>query len=198
MQVRGYYAIAEDLVTAKKLVHGGAAVLQLRHKQATSRELVDLAQAFRALTREAGIPFVMNDRLDVALVVDADAVHLGQDDLPLEAARRVAGGRLAVGISTHTPEQAEAFARAGADYLGFGPVYATATKENPDPVQGLAALAEAVRRAAPVPVVAIGGITLERASEVAATGVAGICVISAVNGAPDPVAAARRIAGVFS
>jgi len=197
MQVRGYYAVCEELSLAEKLVRGGAAILQMRAKRASSRELVALGRELRALTREAGIPFVVNDRLDVALIVEADAVHLGQDDLPLAAARRVAGGRLAIGISTHTPAQAEEFARAGADYLGFGPVYATTTKENPDPVQGVAALAEAVRRAAPVPVVAIGGITVERAPEIVAAGAAAMCVIGAVNAAPDPVEAARQIAAAF-
>jgi thiamine-phosphate pyrophosphorylase len=194
MPVRGFYAVVDNVSTAEKVVRGGASVLQLRAKTASSRALVELGHALRDLTRKAGIPFVVNDRLDVALITGADAVHLGQEDLPLEAARQIAGDRLAIGISTHTPAQAEAAARAGADYLGFGPVYATATKENPDPVQGVEALAEAVRRAGSTPVVAIGGIGLAHLSALRATNVAAVCAIAAVNGAADPVTAARTIA----
>jgi thiamine-phosphate pyrophosphorylase len=100
-------------------------------------------------------------------------------------------------VSTHSPAQAEAAAREGADYLGFGPVFATSTKENPDPVQGVGALAEAVRRVAPVPIVAIGGITLARVGEVASAGAASACVIAAVNGAADVVSAARSVGAAF-
>ena len=194
MPVGGFYAVVDNVSTAEQVLRGGASVLQLRAKSVSTRALIDLGHALRELTRTAGVPFVVNDRLDVALIVGADAVHLGQDDLPLEAARQVAQGRLAIGISTHTPAQAEEFARAGADYLGFGPVFATATKENPDPVQGVAALAEAVRRAAGTPVVAIGGIGLHHVAEIFAAGAAAVCAISSVNGAADPVAAARQIA----
>jgi thiamine-phosphate pyrophosphorylase len=147
------------------------------------------------------VPFVVNDRVDVALLVQADAVHLGQDDLELADARRIADGlgrKLLVGVSTHDLAQASAAARAGADYLGFGPVFATTTKENPDPVRGLAALAEAVRAAAPVPVVAIGGVTMANAALVARAGAAAACAIGAVNSAADPEAAARAIAAAFA
>lgn len=210
MEIRGFYgivgwegsagaeAVPRALALAERLLAGGASVLQVRLKTAPAAELVAVAQAMRAPTRRAGVPLVVNDRLDVALAVEADGVHLGQDDLPLAAARRLAGGRLFIGLSTHSPAQAEAGAQAGADYLGFGPVYATSTKANPDPVQGVAALAEAVRRVAPLPVVGIGGITLERAPEVAAAGAAAACVIAAVNGAPDVVAAAHRVAAAFA
>jgi thiamine-phosphate pyrophosphorylase len=156
-----------------------------------------VACALRALTKRAHVPFVVNDRVDVALAAGADGVHLGQEDLPLAAARELAGTRLVIGVSTHTPAQAEAAARAGADYLGFGPVFATSTKANPDPVQGVAMLAEAVRRAAPVPVVAIGGIGLAQVEEIAASGAAAACVISGVNSAPDVVAAGRTVSAAF-
>jgi thiamine-phosphate pyrophosphorylase len=140
----------------------------------------------------------VNDRLDVALAVGADAVHLGQDDLPLADARRVAQGRLLIGVSTHDEAQVRAAVAGGADYLGFGPVYATGTKENPDPVQGTAGLARAVAAAGGVPIVAIGGITVERAAEVAAAGATAACAIAAVNGAKDPEAAGRAIACAFA
>jgi thiamine-phosphate pyrophosphorylase len=181
---------------AERLVAGGARVLQVRLKGAPGRVVLETARSLRAL----GVTLVVNDRLDVALAAGADAVHLGQDDLPLAAARAAiaaAGRPLRIGISTHTPEQAEATARAGADYLGFGPVFATVTKVNPDAVQGVEALAEAVRRAHPVPVVAIGGITPENAALVARAGAAAACAIASVNAAPDVIAAARAISAAL-
>jgi thiamine-phosphate pyrophosphorylase len=204
--LRGFYGVvdredpAAAVALAERLIAGGAAVVQVRLKAATPRGVLQVARALRGPTRRAGVALVVNDRLDVALAADADGVHLGQDDLPVAAARRLAeasGARLVIGLSTHSPAQAEAGARSGADYLGFGPVYATSSKLNPDPVQGVEALAEAVRRAAPVPVVAIGGITLERAREVASAGAAAACVIAAVNGAADVAGAARRVTAAF-
>jgi thiamine-phosphate pyrophosphorylase len=206
MRLRGFYGVVdvpapEARAAAERLLAGGASVLQVRLKGRPAGVLFETARSLRRLTASAGALLVVNDRLDVALAAGADAVHLGQSDLGLAAARAAlaaCGRALRVGISTHSPAQAEAAARAGADYLGFGPVFATATKENPDPVQGTEALAEAVRRAAPVPVVAIGGITPERAREVALAGAAAACAISSVNGVADPVAAARRIAEAWS
>ena len=205
--VRGFYGVVSldgavveagaAMALAEQLLAAGASILQLRLKHASAATLYEVARQMRVPARRAGVPFVVNDRLDIALAVGADAVHLGQDDLPLAAARALAGTRLAIGLSTHSPAQAEAGARAGADYLGFGPVYETRTKANPDPVQGVALLAEAVRRAAPVPVVAIGGIGLAQVAEVAATGAAAACVISAVNSAADVVAAGRTVSAAF-
>ncbi len=191
-QLRGYYAVVD--VIGGRADHCATAV-QLRLKDAPTAVLV--AQVKR-LRREVGDALlIVNDRVDVALAAGADGVHLGQTDLPLADARRIAGG-LIIGISTHDLDQVAAAIAGGADYLGFGPVFATATKQNPDPVQGVAALAVAVRAAAPVPVVAIGGITPGRAAAVAATGCAAACVIASVNRAPDPASAARAIAAAFS
>jgi thiamine-phosphate pyrophosphorylase len=195
--LRGFYAIldrndrglAELLVTA-----AGARVLQVRIKPGTAAEILDVARMARAITRAHGALLVVNDRLDIALAVEADAVHLGQDDLALADARRVAQGRLAIGISTHNRGQVLAAVAGGADYLGFGPVYATGTKENPDPVQGVNGLRDAVAMSAGVPIIAIGGITAARCEEVAETGAAGAAAIAAVNAAPDPSAAGRAIA----
>jgi thiamine-phosphate pyrophosphorylase len=208
MTLRGFYGVVnlddgapprQAVALATQLLEGGACALQLRMKQGSTRAMLEAAEALLPLCRARGVPFVVNDRLDVALAVGADMLHLGQDDLPLPLARaQCRGVALKIGVSTHSPAQAEAAARAGADYLGFGPVYATATKENPDPVQGVAALAEAVRRAAAVPVVAIGGITVARAPEVAAAGAAAACVIAGVNAAVDPTAAAQAVARAFS
>lgn len=202
MKLRGFYAIVDApaspdaaVALAERLISGGACAIQLRMKKAATRDVIAAARALRAVVR--GVPFVVNDRSDVALLVGADAVHLGQDDLSLADARAIAPGIL-IGVSTHNLAQAEAAARAGADYIGFGPVFPTGSKEKPDPVQGVAALAEAVSAVAPIPVVAIGGITVARAVDIAATGAAAACAIAAVNGATDPAVAARAIARAFS
>jgi thiamine-phosphate pyrophosphorylase len=195
--VRGFYAVVDgewDEALAEKLVRGGACALQLRMKKASTRSFLAAAEQARAFTRLHGIPYIVNDRLDVALAVGADGVHLGQDDLPPAAARAIAP-KLIIGFSTHNVEQVRA--ASGADYLGFGPVFATSTKENPDPVQGLDGLAAAVR-ATRLPIVAIGGITPEHAAAIRAVGAAAACAISSVNRAPDPVAAARLIAAAWS
>ena len=194
---RGFYAVLdrddEELATAL-VGPGGARVLQVRIKPAGAGEIARIARMARRVCDAHGAKLVINDRVDVALAVGADAVHLGQTDLPLAAARALSAGRLAIGISTHEPAQVDAALAGGADYLAYGPVFATTTKKNPDPVQGLAALREAVRRAGSVPVVAIGGISPATAEVVYDTGAAAICAISAVNGAPEIVAAARALA----
>jgi thiamine-phosphate pyrophosphorylase len=201
-RLRGFYAVLDrdDPALARMLVApegAGATVLQVRikpdHPVATG-EVVAAAREARRITREYGALLIVNDRVDIALAVEADGVHLGQDDLPLSDARRLAGDRLLFGISTHDLAQVRAAVAAGADYLGYGPVFSTGTKRNPDPVRGLESLAAAVAAAGRVPVVAIGGITPEAAGRVAATGAAAACAIAAVNAAPDPAAAGRAIA----
>jgi thiamine-phosphate pyrophosphorylase len=166
-------------------------VLQVRLKPATTEQIVAVARMARRVCDAAGIPLVVNDRIDIALAVGADAVHLGQTDLPLADARRIAG-HLAIGVSTHDLAQVRAACAGGADYIGYGPVFGTTTKQNPDPVQGLAGLRRAVE-AASVPVVAIGGISPATARDVYDTGTAAICAIGAVNGAPDVAVAARAM-----
>lgn len=200
MRLFGFYAVLDrdDEELARELARH-ACCLQVRLKPRGVRvepaELVGVARMARRVCDAAGIPLVVNDRVDVALVAGADAVHLGQTDLPIAEARALAGGRLQIGVSTHDLEQVRAACRSGADYLGFGPVFATTTKENPDRVQGIAGLQAAVAAAGAVPVVAIGGISTDQAAAVRATGVAAICAISAVNDAPDRTAAARTFAG---
>lgn|GEM_PF-540334 len=197
-RLRGYYAILdrddEALATA---LAACAPVVQVRLKDASTRELLAAARMARRVTRATGSLLVVNDRLDVALAAEADGVHLGQDDLPLAAALTALGAARAgflIGISTHDLAQVAAAVAGGADYLGFGPVFATSTKANPDPVVGLVGLAAACARAGAVPVIAIGGVTVASAAALHAAGAAAACAIAAVNGAPDRAAAARDLA----
>lgn len=194
--IRGFYAVLDrdDEVLARALL-SVARVLQLRIKPEApvpAGQLVELARRARRWCDEAGAALIVNDRLDVALAAGADGVHLGQTDLPLAEARRIAGS-LWIGVSTHDLAQVRIARDGGADYLGFGPVFTTRTKRDADPVQGLAGLSAAVVEAAGLPVVAIGGITPGDAASVHATGAAAICAISAINDAPDVAAAARAL-----
>jgi thiamine-phosphate pyrophosphorylase len=213
--MRGFYAILDatpELMApgadgaalearARRLLDARPCCLQLRAKGAAARALEAAARRLLPLCRAAGVPFCVNDRLDVALAVGAEVVHLGQDDLPLADAQRVraAAGRpdLRIGFSTHNPSQAAAAASAGADYIGFGPVFGTRSKQNPDPTVGLETLA-AVCRAVSVPVVAIGGITLEAVPAVARAGAAAAAIIAAIDGAVDPTAAGRAVGLAFA
>jgi thiamine-phosphate pyrophosphorylase len=213
-RLHGFYSILDrnEAELARLLVRpvdqggAGARVLQVRLKPARPvpvSDLLDAARMARAVTAEAGALLIIDDHLDIALAVDADGVHLGQADLPLaEAKALVARWRperpFLIGVSTHDRHQVEAAVRGGADYIGFGPVYETATKINPDPVQGIPGLAEAVRLAGGVPVVAIGGITPDRAAAVAGAGAAAACCIGSVNASEDPAAAGARVSAAWT
>jgi thiamine-phosphate pyrophosphorylase len=199
--VRGFYAVLDrdDEALARALVRE-ARVLQLRIKpiaddraRADAGDLVRIARMARRVCDDAGAALIVNDRLDVALAADADGVHLGQTDLPIGEARRVlaaAGRAMWIGVSTHNVAQVRAACAAGADYLGFGPIFTTTTKQNPDPIQGLAGLTAAVAESRGCPIVAIGGVTAAYAAALYAAGATALCAISAVNHAPDPAAAA--------
>jgi thiamine-phosphate pyrophosphorylase len=181
---------------ARALLDGGVTVMQLRMKGASASAMLAVVDELRPLCRARECTLIVNDRLDVALAGHADGVHLGQDDLPLAAARKLAPEGFLVGISTHDEAQARAAAEGGADYIGFGPCFTTSTKQNPDPVVGLEQLAAVCKL--PIPVVAIGGITVERCAEVARAGARAAAIIAAVNRAPDVAAAARAVAAAFS
>jgi thiamine-phosphate pyrophosphorylase len=199
--IRGFYAVLdrEDEALARLLV-SHARVLQVRIKPkrelAETSAIVRSARMARRICDEVGAALVVNDRIDIALAVGADGVHLGQTDLPLADARRIAGGRLWIGVSTHDLEQVRAARDGGADYLGFGPIFATTTKLDHDPVQGLSGLQAAVELAGPTPVVAIGGITPAVAAAIYRAGAAAICAISAVNDATDRASAAHSMASL--
>jgi len=198
----GLHVLADDdprwkhdpVAQARAACAGGAAVVQLRAKSATDRQALEWAHAIRTLTRDAGAAFVVNDRFDLALLADADAVHLGQDDVPPARLPEDVRKRLAIGRSTHTLEQVHSAADEPVTYLAFGPVFGTASKASPYDARGLDALAEACRAATPRPLVAIGGIDLDGARRVGAAGARGAAVISAVLGADDPIEATRALA----
>lgn len=199
---RGLYGIAETIEIARAFLAGGAPIVQLRAKRLTGRELLDVAIAMRKLSYEAGALFIVNDRLDIALCAEADGVHVGQDDLPVDEVRRVATtcGRddLIVGLSTHDLAQVRSASALDVDYLGFGPVFTTASKENALPARGTDLLADAVRAAGRIPVVAIGGISLPQADQVRATGVTMAAVIGDVANASDPAQRARDLHAALS
>src|SRR5688572_19538820 len=191
----GYYAIldiADSTLSAeirleeraRELLAAGPCCLQLRAKRLGAAALREAAGRVLPLCRAAGVPFCVNDRVDVALLVGADFVHVGQDDLPLPEVRQLAGDRLGVGVSTHNPEQARVAVDGGADYIGFGPVFGTRSKAHPDPVVGLGTLRAVASfgRQAGVPVVAIGGIDLQTVAEVARAGGSAAAVVAAGDG----------------
>ena len=175
-----------------RLCEGGARVVQLREKHLPPREFRAEAEEALRVARSFGATLVVNDRADVALAVGADGVHLGQDDMPPGAARSLLGARAVIGFSTHGVEQASEAAGLPVDYIAVGPVFATSSKERPDPVVGLEGV-RAVRRAVgPLPLVAIGGITLESARRVLEAGADSVAVIGALLDASDPAEITRR------
>ena len=172
---------------AKKLCAGGARVLQLRVKQMSSRTFLAVAQEVRDVCRQYDCVLIINDRADVALAVNADGVHVGQEDIPLEAARKVLGPNKIIGVSTHDPEQALLAERGGADYIGFGPLFGTNTKATGYTARGLDRLRE-LRALVRLPIVAIGGISAERAVSVLAAGADAVAMISDLVLASDVTA----------
>ncbi len=173
-------------------IRGGTDAIQLREKEGPAREQLALGRRLRALTREAGVLFIVNDRADLAVALDADGVHVGQDDLPPDVARRIVGPERIIGVSAGTLDEALAARDAGADYLGVGPIYATATKPDAGAATGPELIA-AIRRRVDLPIVGIGGIGRDNAAVVLAAGADGVAVVSAVVAADDPEAAAREL-----
>jgi len=183
------------VATILSAVRGGATAVQVREPLATTRQLCQLAQIVHHALASTGVPLLVNDRLDVALAVGAEGVHLGQSDLPATWARRIAGPDLLVGLSVSNLEQtaaANALPAGTVDYLGVGPVFATLTKPLAAPALGLELTAR-LAAGTSLPCVAIGGIDTGNAAQVRATGVDGIAVVSAVCAAPNPEAAAAAL-----
>ncbi|MEF8782386.1 MAG: thiamine phosphate synthase [Haloarculaceae archaeon] len=175
-------------------IDGGVDVVQVREKHRSAREQLAVARELRELTREAEVALVVNDRVDVATAAGADGVHLGDDDLPVEAAREQLGPDALIGRSVSTVEAAREAEAAGADYLGVGALFPTGSKDVPDEEGDLGLdVVRAVDDAVEIPFVGIGGITPENAADVVSAGADGVAVISAITATEDPEAATRRL-----
>ena len=177
---------------AREALNGGAAMIQLRHKSASGSQLFTWALAIRNLCREYHALFIINDRVDIALASEADGVHLGQDDLPAAAARKLLGNTRIIGVSVSSPEEAVQAEKDGADYIGFGHVYPTVSKLKEHPPLGPENLQKTVQSIS-LPVVAIGGISIENAPILISRGASGVAVISAVSRAENPSKAAFEL-----
>ena len=184
----GRQTLPEQVEAALK---GGATCVQLREKELDGAAFLEEARTLAALCRRYGVPLIINDNVEVALASGADGVHVGQDDLTVEQVRRLAGDRLIVGVSAHSVEQALAAQAGGADYLGVGAVFATATKSDAH-VLPRETLAE-ICRAVDIPVVAIGGISADNLLQLAGTGVDGVALVSAIFSAPDIEGQCRKL-----
>jgi thiamine-phosphate pyrophosphorylase len=173
-------------------IDGGATVVQLRDKSATIREMIKLGQMLLKITRPAGVPLIVNDRVDVTLAIDAEGVHVGQEDMPAALARQLVGPDRILGVSAGTVDEARQAEGDSADYIGVGDVFGTPSKSDagvPIGVDGLAEIAASVS----IPTVGVGGITLKNAPQVIRAGAAGVAVISAVLGTADPETATRQL-----
>ncbi len=177
-----------DVMT--QALDGGARLFQYRDKQASMRDAYEQAVPLRDLARDRHGLFIVNDRCDLALALDADGVHLGQTDVPLEMGRAILGPNRLIGISTHRPEQVVAATAGGANYLGYGPIFKPGSKKDHEAMVGIEGLRE-IRPLTALPVFAIGGITLDQVTAVLGAGADGIAVISALVGSTDVTAATK-------
>ena len=180
------------LQQAEAALQGGVICLQLREKHLEDDAFLAEAREMAALCRRYRVPFIVNDRVDIALACGADGVHVGQDDMEVSAVRRMAGDKLMVGVSAHTVEEAVRAARGGADYLGLGAVFSTSTKADAGAMSR--DTLKAICQAVDLPKVAIGGISAKNILELSGSGVDGVAVVSAIFGAPDPRRAAQDLA----
>lgn len=182
----------DELEILRAALAGGVDVVQFRHKGPLTDAVKAEARALQDLCRGSGVPFLVNDHVELAASLEADGVHLGQSDGSVEAARARLGREAIIGVSAGSVEEAVAAERAGADYVGAGDVFGTPSKPDVDPPIGLAGL-ERLARSVSIPVVAIGGITVENAASAIHAGAAGVATISAIHGAEAPAAAARAL-----
>ena len=185
----------EDIVAAA--VRGGVTLVQLREKECSTRDFVELARSLKRILAPTGVPLIVNDRADVAIAACADGVHVGQSDMDCRDVRRLLGPDAIIGLSVETAEQARQAANLPVDYLGVGPIFATPTKPDAAPAWGLEQLA-ALRRQTPRVLMAIGGIHASNARLVREAGADGIAVVSALCAAPDPESAARELRAAIS
>lgn len=202
--MKGLYFVTDRALCGEKpllevvlqAVRGGAACVQLREKNVATDFFVEEASRIKALIAPFGVPLIINDRIDVALAVAADGVHVGQEDMPYEIARRLMGPKAIIGLSVESWEDVERAQRLDCDYLGVSPVFPTPTKTDTKAPWGLEGLAK-IRAVSRHPLVAIGGVNAENTEEVVMAGADGIAVVSAICSSPDPYAAARKLDGII-
>jgi thiamine-phosphate pyrophosphorylase len=187
-----------NLEVVEEMIRGGITTIQYREKkhQKDVGEMYVECQQIRDLTRKHGVTFIINDHVDLALLVDADGVHVGQEDLPVEAVRRLIGDDKIIGLSTHSPEQMERAVEVGADYIGVGPIFATQTKENVCDAVGLQYL-DYVTENCTIPFVAIGGIKEHNISEIVSRGAKSICLVTEIVGSEDIYATCLRLNSIL-
>ena len=190
-------AVNSEARIPEALAENGVALIQVRDKHASPRTVFEASKGLVARLSPKGVRVIVNDRPDIAAIIGAGGVHVGQDDLPVEAVRACCGGGLWVGVSTHNLEQFQLAMTTSADYIAVGPIFATVTKENPDPVVGLD-LIRAARRLTRKPLVAIGGITVQSAEAVYRAGADSIAVVSDLLSAPKPALRAAEYIGISS
>jgi thiamine-phosphate pyrophosphorylase len=184
------------LKTIEEAILGGVTVVQLREKTAGTLEFYNLAIKVKEITSKYDIPLIINDRVDVALAADADGVHVGQSDMPCDITRRLIGEDKILGVSAATVEEAKKAENDSADYIGTGAIFPTATKDDAESVtkKDLSDIVNSIN----IPVVAIGGITIDNADELKDTGIAGLSVVSAIMGADDPKKASKKLLNIFN
>ena len=185
----------EFLNIIEEAIKGSTSIVQLREKTASTKDFYQLALKVKEITTRYDVPLLINDRIDIALAVDSEGVHLGQDDMPADIARKIIGDDKILGVSASTVEEAIKAQIDGADYIGSGAVFPTATKDDADSVskEELKSIVDSID----IPVVAIGGITIENASELKDTGIAGFSVVSAIMSADDPKEASQKLREIY-
>jgi len=193
---RGILGNKNLYVSIEQAIQGGVGLVQLREKNTTSREFYDIALRVKKITEKYNIPLIINDRLDIALAIDADGLHIGPDDIPITVARKLLGSDKILGASTSNLNEALEAQNQGADYLGVGAMFPTKTKEDTESVS--IKNLELIRSSIQIPVVGIGGINESNAKEVMSTGVEGIAVVSAILGKDDVFIAAKNLYNLIS
>ena len=185
----------EFLNIIEEAIKGGTSIVQLREKTASTKDFYKLALKVKEITSKYDVPLLINDRIDIALAVDSDGVHIGQDDMPADIAREIIGDDKILGVSASTVEEAKKAQMDGADYIGSGAVFPTSTKDDADSVSKpqLKEIVDSID----IPVVAIGGITLENANTLKDTGIAGFSVVSAIMSAKDPKEASQKLKEIY-
>ena len=185
----------EFLNIIEEAIKGGTTIVQLREKTASTKEFYDLALKVKEITSKYGVPLLINDRIDIALAVDSEGVHIGQDDMPADIAREIIGEDKILGVSASTVEEAKKAEIDSADYIGSGAVFPTSTKDDADSVskEELKKIIDSID----IPVVAIGGITVENASTLKGSGIAGVSVVSAIMSAEDPKEASEKLKEIY-